>query len=254
MIDNLRDIGINEVIDLPRIAVEGSQSAGKSSVLDAIVGFDILPKGEGLVTRCPLELRLHRLAPGREENPYAMIECGEPLSDDPIRDLSEVQAAIVQLTKKIAGSNQGIVNSPIKLSIYCHDCPDLTLVDLPGITRVPLKGSDQTKDVHTLTKSIMLDYIRNERVIRLAVVPANQDATTTDALKLAKQVDPQMNRTIVVVTKVDLMEKGTDAKELLLGNIVDNKRGFVAVKNRSKHDVNAGKTVHEAFVIAHLLM
>jgi len=46
------------------------------------------------------------------------------------------------LTDKVAGSNKGIVPEPIILTVYSNSCPDLTLIDLPGITRIPLSGSD----------------------------------------------------------------------------------------------------------------
>jgi len=60
-VDELRDVGLQQHISLPRIAVLGSQSAGKSSVLESIVGIDFLPRGSGVVTRRPLELRLTHL-------------------------------------------------------------------------------------------------------------------------------------------------------------------------------------------------
>jgi len=59
----------------------------------------------------------------------------------------------------VAGKNKGIVNDPITLTIYSNDCPDLTLIDLPGITRIPLKGSDQEgKDIEAKTKEMTLQY------------------------------------------------------------------------------------------------
>lgn len=58
IIDELRDMGLQAIVALPRIAVLGMQSAGKSSVLESIAGYDFLPRGEGLVTRTPLEIRL----------------------------------------------------------------------------------------------------------------------------------------------------------------------------------------------------
>lgn len=61
LVDELRDVGLQQYINLPRIAVLGMQSSGKSSVLESIVGLDFLPRGEGVVTRRPLELRLVHL-------------------------------------------------------------------------------------------------------------------------------------------------------------------------------------------------
>ena len=58
LIDNLKDSGLDDYISLPRIAVLGTQSAGKSSLLEAVCGLNFLPRGNGVVTRRPLELRM----------------------------------------------------------------------------------------------------------------------------------------------------------------------------------------------------
>jgi vacuolar protein sorting-associated protein 1 len=46
------------------------------------------------------------------------------------------------LTDKIAGKTKNIVDKPIVLTVYSHTCPDLTMIDLPGITRIPIDGQD----------------------------------------------------------------------------------------------------------------
>ena len=66
VIDELRDVGLQQHIKLPRICMLGGQSAGKSSVLESIVGLDFLPRGDGVVTRRPLELRLNHTPKGTE--------------------------------------------------------------------------------------------------------------------------------------------------------------------------------------------
>jgi len=101
-----------------------------------------------------------------------------------------VRQQIIQLTDKIAGTNKNIVNVPIILTIYSSTCPDLTLVDLPGITRIPLHNSGQPENIEEITKNMALHYVKEPRTIILAVVPANADLTTSDALKMAKEIDP----------------------------------------------------------------
>ena len=64
-------------------------------------------------------------------------------------------------------------------------------------------------------------------------MPANQDLTTSDALQMARELDPKGIRTIGVITKVDIMDKGTDARRILEGREVPLRLGYVAVKNRS---------------------
>ena len=96
----------------------------------------------------------------------------------------------------------GIVNKPIILTIFSSDCPDLTIIDLPGITRIPLRGSDQTQDIEAVTKQMAASYCEDERTIILCVIPANQDTSTSDALQMARQMDKEGKRTLGVITKV----------------------------------------------------
>lgn len=114
---------------------------------------------------------------------------------------------INELTDKDAGLKKGIIKEAIKLTIYSPDCPDLTIIDLPGITKVPLKDSDQPENIEELTKELCSHYCSDERTIILCVVPANQDLTTQDALKMATKVlDKEGVRTIGVITKIDIMD------------------------------------------------
>lgn len=132
------------------------------------------------------------------------------------------------------------------LTIFSPTCPDLTIIDLPGITKIPIKGSDQTLDVEKVTKEMAGRYCRDPKTIILCVIPANADITTSDGLMMARQLDPTGARTIGVITKIDLMDRGTDAKRLLNGDDVALKLGYVGVKNRSQADINEKKTVLQA--------
>lgn len=245
VVDELRDVGLQQYINLPRICVVGTQSAGKSSVLEGIVGMDFLPRGDGIVTRRPLELRLvHVPANGTNEPTWAMFE-GDPQKEK-ITDFEQVRRRIDQLTDDIAGSNKGIVDIPIVLTVCGHTCPDLTLVDLPGITRVPLKGSDQTDEIEKLTRDMAMRYAKDPRTVILAVIPANQDISTSDALQLARRVDPRGLRTIGVITKIDLMDRGTNAVKMIRGDDIPLRLGYVGIKNRSQADIAAKKSIQEA--------
>lgn len=82
-------------------------------------------------------MRLRHL-PDKTE-PWAEFE---ELKGKKFTDFRKVRDAIVELTDKVAGTNGNIVDIPIVVNIHSHTCPDLTLIDLPGITRIPLKGSD----------------------------------------------------------------------------------------------------------------
>ena len=242
VVDELRDVGLQQYINLPRIAVLGQQSSGKSSVLESIVGIDFLPRGSGVVTRRPAELRLVHEA---DEHTKPWAEFAE-LKGQKFYDFDEVRHNIDVLTDKIAGKKKGIVDRPIVITIHSHTCPDLTVIDLPGITRIPLQGSDQGKDIEKVTKKMALRYVKDPRTIILCVIPANADMTTSDALQMARDLDPKGIRTIGVITKIDIMDKGTNAKRMIMGQEVPLRLGYVGVKNRSQQDINDKMRVKKA--------
>jgi dynamin 1-like protein len=150
-----------------------------------------------------------------------------------INDFNKLREEIEIETDKIAGSSgKCISDKPISLTIYSPNVVDLTLVDLPGITKVPVHG--QPSDVEELVKKLILSYIRQPNALILAISAANQDIANSDALKLAREVDPNGERTIGVITKIDLMDEGTNALDLLNGTIYPLRLGYYGVKCRSQ--------------------
>ena len=230
LIDQLRDCGVNEYIKLPRICSLGTQSSGKSSVLESIVGLDFLPRGDGVVTRRPLELRLCHISTG---DPWAVFE---ERKGKKFTDFIKVRETIEALTDEVCGKDKNILDKPIVLNVYSQTCPDLTLVDLPGVTRVPIEG--QPKNIEEITKNMAIRYIEDPLTIILCVIAANSDIATSDGLKLAKEIDTSGSRTLGVLTKLDIMDAGTDARRALLNEEIPLKLGYVGVKNRSKLDLN----------------
>ena len=230
LIDQLRDCGVNEYIKLPRICSLGTQSSGKSSVLESIVGLDFLPRGDGVVTRRPLELRLCHINNGE---PWAVFEERKGIK---FKDFVKVRETIEALTDEVCGKDKNILDKPIVLNVYSQTCPDLTLVDLPGVTRVPIEG--QPHNIEEITKNMAIRYIEDPLTIILCVIAANSDIATSDGLKLAKEIDTNGSRTLGVLTKLDIMDAGTDAKKALMNEEIPLKLGYVGVKNRSKLDLN----------------
>ena len=195
-------------IKLPQIVVVGDQSSGKSSVLELIVGKDFLPRGSGIVTRCPLVLQLinikqpelkiatnsaskslvQKIFPekifdkipvlsssftAQEATLNEKTEWAEFLHlKDQKLDLDEVQSEIESETNRRTGGKKNICEDPIILKIYSTKFPDLTLVDLPGITRNPV--GDQPKDIETQVRNLIIGYISNKNSIILPVIAANQ--------------------------------------------------------------------------------
>ena len=230
LIDQLRDCGVNEYIKLPRICSLGTQSSGKSSVLESIVGLDFLPRGDGVVTRRPLELRLCHINSGQ---PWAIFEERKGVK---FTDFIKVRETIEALTDEVCKTNKNIIDKPIVLNVYSQTCPDLTLVDLPGVTRVPI--GDQPKNIEQITKDMARRYVEDPLTIILCVIAANSDIATSDGLMLAKEIDVNGTRTLGVLTKLDIMDAGTDAKKVLMNEEIPLKLGYVGVKNRSKQDLN----------------
>uniref|UniRef100_A0A8D3A2U8 Dynamin-1-like protein n=1 Tax=Scophthalmus maximus TaxID=52904 RepID=A0A8D3A2U8_SCOMX len=238
-----------EIIQLPQIVVVGSQSSGKSSVLESLVGRDFLPRGSGIVTRRPLVLQLVNVAPLQQrlkiENDEKAEEWGTFLhcKNQIFTDFQEIRQEIVKETDRSSGDNKGISPEPIYLKIFSPKVLNLTLVDLPGITKVPV--GDQPEDIEAQVQEMILSFISNPNSLILAVSPANSDLATSDALKLAREVDPDGRRTLLVVSKLDLMDAGTDALEVLLGRVIPVRLGIIGVVNRSQHDINTQKSLED---------
>uniref|UniRef100_A0A8B9JGN3 dynamin GTPase n=1 Tax=Astyanax mexicanus TaxID=7994 RepID=A0A8B9JGN3_ASTMX len=234
--DAFSSIGQSCNLDLPQIAVVGGQSAGKSSVLENFVGKDFLPRGSGIVTRRPLVLQLIN----------ANAEWAEflHLKGKKFTEFDEVRQEIEAETDRVTGANKGISPVPINLRVYSPHVLNLTLIDLPGITKVPV--GDQPADIEQQIRDMIMQFICRESCLILAVTPANTDLANSDALKLAKDVDPQGMRTIGVITKLDLMDEGTDARDVLENKLLPLRRGYIGVVNRSQKDIEGKKDIKAA--------
>uniref|UniRef100_A0A7N0U3A6 Uncharacterized protein n=1 Tax=Kalanchoe fedtschenkoi TaxID=63787 RepID=A0A7N0U3A6_KALFE len=215
---------------LPTIAVVGGQSSGKSSVLESIVGKDFLPRGSGIVTRRPLVLQLRKIDGGREYAEFLH------LPEKRFTDFAAVRQEISDETDRETGTTKQISSVPIHLSICSPNAVNLTLVDLPGLTKVAVDGQSDSvvKDIENMVRS----YVQKPNCIILAISPANQDLATSDAIKVSREVDPKGERTFGVLTKIDLMDKGTDAVHILEGNSYRLQYPWVGVVNRSQADIN----------------
>eukprot|EP00118_Oscarella_pearsei_P005729 m.26335 g.26335 ORF g.26335 m.26335 type:complete len:695 (+) comp29242_c0_seq3:103-2187(+) len=241
VINKLQDVFATvgrEYIQLPQIVVMGTQSSGKSSVLENLVGKDFLPRGSGIVTRRPLILQLVHT---EEEEEYGRFL---HLDNERFTDFRMIKEEIQRETDRVSGTNKAISPDPIRLTVYSPHVLNLTLVDTPGITKVPV--GDQPEDIEKQVRDLVVSYIKNPNSLILSVTPANTDLATSEALKIAKYVDPEGNRTLAVMTKLDLMDKGTDALDALTGRIIPVKLGIVGIVNRSQHDINIDKPIKEA--------
>uniref|UniRef100_A0A8C3L7K0 dynamin GTPase n=1 Tax=Chrysolophus pictus TaxID=9089 RepID=A0A8C3L7K0_CHRPC len=198
--------------------------------------MDFLPRGSGIVTRRPLILQLI----------FSKTEYAEFLhcKSKKFTDFDEVRQEIEAETDRVTGTNKGISPIPINLRVYSPHVLNLTLIDLPGITKVPV--GDQPQDIEFQIRDMILQFIARESSLILAVTPANMDLANSDALKMAKEVDPQGLRTIGVITKLDLMDEGTDARDVLENKLLPLRRGYIGVVNRSQKDIDGKKDIRAA--------
>lgn len=200
-------------------------------MLESVVGKDFLPRGSGIVTRRPLVLQLHKIEEGSRE--YAEFL---HLPRKRFTDFSAVRKEIADETDRETGRSKQISSVPIHLSIYSPNVVNLTLIDLPGLTKVAVEG--QPDGIVQEIENMVRSYIEKPNCIILAISPANQDLATSDAIKISREVDPTGERTFGVLTKIDLMDKGTDAVDILEGKAFRLKFPWIGVVNRSQADIN----------------
>ena len=245
--------------EVPRLVVVGTQSSGKSSLLNGIMAADILPLGEQMCTRAPLSLQLvHTPDPSAMRAEFGgftsgvwaptetiALQCPDPTAPQ----LAQIRAAIESQTSARAGAQKGVSHEPIFLRIHSPHVPNLSLVDLPGLTMTALTDQGQPRDIKAQIKRMIGGYIEQERTIILMVCPARMDLEADPALELVKEYDPQGNRTVGVLTKIDLMNAGSDVSRYLANAVpadLQLRHGYFAVRNRAPAEV-ATATVADGF-------
>jgi len=232
--------------ELPRLVVVGTQSSGKSSLLNGFLAADILPLGEQMVTRAPLNLQLvHTPEPANMRAEFGEFASGAwvPTTSIPLAfpdptpaQLTRIRECIEAQTEARAGSRKAVSSTPIFLRYFSPNVPNLSLVDLPGLTMTALTDHGQPKDIKQQIRQMVSAYIAPERTIILMVCAARPDLEADPALELVKEYDPTGARTVGVLTKVDLMNQGTDVSQYLTGAVPSDLRlalGYFAIRNRS---------------------
>ncbi|KAJ0167239.1 Interferon-induced GTP-binding protein Mx2 [Colletotrichum tanaceti] len=242
-IDKLRSQGISRYVDLPEIIVCGEQSAGKSSVLEAISGMSF-PTKDNLCTRFATELVLRRdaeagisisiiPAPERTAAEVEQISKFRPRVDIHEPFLGQV----VEDAKSAMGlSDKKVFSTDIlHIEIRGPSQPHLTMVDLPGLFRAG--NQDQSLEDATIVREMVRRYMARPRSIILAVVSAKSDFALQEVTELARKIDPRGIRTLGLVTKPDTLDAGSDSEAAYL-RLVQNadvkfRLGWHVLKNRS---------------------
>ena len=249
LVNRLRSIGAQIDISLPTIALCGQQSAGKSSLVEAISGV-VFPRNNSTCTRCPTELRMIQTSDINFKcrigirYEYDDIR-GKPLSEFRHKKIGSVTnkkevCKLVSTAQKILLNecNVKFSRNVITVEIYSKDCIDLTLMDLPGMISA-VEDQNDTKYID-LVMNMVLDYIKNDNTLIAAVISCKDDMENQIINTLIKKYDPNGMRSIGILTKVDTIEDGTHGTwvNVLKGNKYPLRLGYIAVKNPSQMELN----------------
>ena len=191
-----------------------------TSVLESLAGIS-LPRGWGICTRVPLIMRLQHHS---DPKPELSLEYNGRVEQTDEENISE---DIVNATNLIAGDKKGISDTPLTLLVKKNGVPDLTMVDLPGSTRVPVRG--QPLNIADQIKDMIMKYIKPDESIILNVLSASTDFSTCESISMLRSVDKTGERTLAVVTKVDMAPEGLLDK--VTADDVHIGLGYVCVRN-----------------------
>jgi GTP-binding protein EngB required for normal cell division len=257
-IDQIRAKGVGDHISLPQLVVCGDQSAGKSSVLEGITGVPF-PRQDGVCTRFATEIIL-RHCPDKNEIIAKLLPNASRTEDDRLRMTSferqltgfEDLPRVIEEASVLMGvrsSSNPDMNLPaftadvLRLEVIGNTGLHLTVVDLPGLISV----SENLEDMQTV-EHLVDTYLESSRTIILAVVPASNDIDTQGIIQRARRFDKSGIRTVGIITKPDLINKGTEPRIANLAKNLDRvklKLGFFLLKNLSPLEISKGLSWEE---------
>ena len=230
----LKNTSIKSQIDLPEIVVVGDQSCGKSSLLQSIIMKDILPRGAGIVTRCPIRVCIRKVSGSNELAAFGH-EINKKLSLDLVsKKLKE------ENDKRSAGT--GISLDEITVEIYSPNLVSLTLVDLPGIIQNVDDG--QSTRLRDDIENLVTSRTRNRNTIILAVCNSAIDLNNSVALRKAREVDPGLSRTMLVFTKMDLCQD----PGAVINPKIKTGLGHIGVRCRTEEEVKRGVKIEKQII------
>lgn len=247
IIDSLRSQGVSHYVDLPEIIVCGDQSAGKSSVLEAISSMPF-PAKDGVCTRFATELILRR---GHDVSIKVSITPGETRFGDDKERLENWQPKGTMKKKGSLGNvteeakramaypagTEEFYDDILRIEITGPEQPHLTMVDLPGLFR---RGNNEQSDADVeIVRNMVERYMRKPRSIILTVVSAKSEYVLQEVTSMAERADLEGLRTLGLITKPDTLDVGSESESyyVRLAQNLDPKAklrlGWHVLKNRS---------------------
>ncbi|KAF3169026.1 hypothetical protein TWF751_007493 [Orbilia oligospora] len=252
----LRAQGVGEHISLPQLVVCGDQSAGKSSVLEGITGIPF-PRNDGVCTKFATEITLSHSTSDKTEIKASIIPHSGRSADEKakfdshkwdLKDFTELPKIISQVGIIMGIRGYGDIESgpafgedTLSIQVSGNTGLHLTVVDLPGLIAVANK--EQTENDVKLVEALVDKYIKSPRTIIIAIVQATNDIANQRIIQKAQEVDTPGERTIGVITKPDLINRGTEKRIALLSRNEDTtrlQRGFFIVKSPAPKDLDNG--------------
>ncbi|KAF8839207.1 hypothetical protein BDN67DRAFT_970437 [Paxillus ammoniavirescens] len=260
LINNLRSMGADTMIDLPSIVVIGGQSAGKSSLVEAVSGVNV-PRDSGTCTRCPMEcsmsssaktwsctikLRFDYDSSGRPLVRSKEVAFGAPITnrDDVDIWLRRAQAAILnphtpsenfhkktvtELRTINSTSSLKFSRNIVAVAIEDPDAIDLSFIDLPGLIQ------NEEQEIIDLVQELTVKAISRPNTIILTTIPMSDDMQNQQSVRLAREADPSGERTIGVLTKPDTLGQGAVSARRLWLDVIEGrehtlKHGYYCVR------------------------
>jgi len=228
VVAQVQKCGLKGESSFPQLVVCGDQSAGKSSVLEALTGVDF-PRSDNLCTpyatefnlrRAPQEALLIKVIPDENRPPYERDTING--FSHTISDLSELPKAMKLATKQMGvgkdltnmGSSRAFSRDVLSITIEGPNHPQFTLVDLPGLIANDTRGVSKA-DVK-LVEAITDSYITKPRTICLAVTTAANDYANQKILAKVRDVDPDGRCTLGIIAKPDRIPEGSGSEKNLL--------------------------------------
>lgn len=245
--NKLNSLYSNNKIKIPQIVCTGTQSCAKSSTLCGLMSMNILPIGKNMCTRTPTKIEMSytdsnkiTIIIGHYNNCEFISDKKYEYSEITIVEEEIIQEHIENFTIKHAGSQKNISFKEIVIRINSNSVPNLTLIDLPGLVMVACEDQGQPADIKNQIKDLIKHYIIQENTIIMGVFPARVDLEVDPALELIKEYDKEGERTIGILTKIDLMNENNDIVDYLENNISNNlklKYGYYGVKNKIDNNI-----------------
>lgn len=243
--DRLRQVLKNQSdIHVSTIILVGDQSNGKTSVVEGLTELR-LPRGTNIQTRAPTELRI-KSVDSLEKESYSVSYTKDDQTIVKDFVLEEMETTIRAAQIDLIGNEDDITDHPIIVNINKLNQEELTIIDLPGITRALLKT--QHNDVEGKILNIYRKYMKPEETIIVNVVSAMVDFTTSASLKLSNEYDSKTERTIVCITKIDQhKERGLrDKINYGLKALNINSNNLFLIRNRTQEEIRSELSIEEA--------